>query len=74
MTPEDFPESLREDYDWIVIHLTGFGPRLGPRNEIWRGGIESTMSRVQRKTGVKIAKRVLKLREDLASHLGRREL
>ena len=71
ITAEDFPEKLREDYNWIVTHLTRFGPRLGASSEICRGAIESTMSRVQRRTGVKIAKRVLKLRHDLATHLGR---
>jgi hypothetical protein len=71
ITAEDFPENLRADYNWIVTRLTRFGPRLGHRNETWRGAVESTMRRVQRKTGVEIAKRVVKLREDLANHLGR---
>lgn len=70
---DDFPEDLREDYNWIVMHLTRFGPRLGPKSETWRGAVENTMMRVQRKTGVKIAKRVVKLREDLANRLGRRD-
>jgi hypothetical protein len=69
---EDFPESLREDYNWIVVHLTRFGPRLGQRSESWPAAIENTMGRIKRQTGVKIAKRLVKLREDLAAHLGRR--
>jgi len=54
ITAEDFPESLRADYNWIVGRLTSFGPRLGQRNETWRGAVESTMRRVQRKTGVEL--------------------
>jgi len=70
---EDSPENLRDDYNWIVTHLTRFGPRLGQKTEIWPAAVGNTMSRINRQTGVKIAKRLVKLREDRANHLDRRD-
>ena len=39
------------------------------KGEVWRGSVENTMNRIKRSTGVKIAKRLVQLREDLGNHL-----
>ena len=49
--------------------LTRFGPIRDYKGEVLRGSVENTLSRIKRATGVKIAKRLVKLHGDLGAHL-----
>ncbi len=55
MTSE-FPEELQPDFDWVMNQLTRYPARH--RNE---GSLGGTMARIKRKTGVKIAERILRM-------------
>lgn len=54
----DFPDELQSDFEWIMCQLTRY-----PARHRLEGSIEGTMGRIQRRTGVKIAKRLLSLFE-----------
>lgn len=57
---DDFPSHLQADWDWIKQQLTRYGPIVGPSGQI-RSSVENTMNKIQNRTGVKIAERILKL-------------
>jgi hypothetical protein len=65
----DFPDHLRSDWLWIVNQMTRYGPLEDHRGNAWRGSLENTMKRIRRMTGVRIAKRLLQLRDSLRDHL-----
>jgi hypothetical protein len=46
-----------------------YGPLEDHRGNAWRGSLENTMKRIRRMTGVRIAKRLLQLRDSLRDHL-----
>ena len=50
----EFPKELQADFEWIIGQLTRY-----PARHRREGSIEGTMARIQRKTGVNIAKRIL---------------
>ena len=54
---EDFPEELREDFEWVISESTKFHSEM-PK---YRGDIEETMRRIRNSTGEKIAQRIFKL-------------
>ena len=56
---EHFPESLQSDWEWIHKELTKFGPLTREDGSIFRGSVEHTCSKINKKTGVKIAKKIL---------------
>lgn len=56
---EHFPEKLQSDWEWIHNELTRFGPLRREDGSIFRGSVEHTCSKIKKKTGVKIAKRIL---------------
>jgi hypothetical protein len=55
MTSE-FPEELQSDFDWVMHQLTQH-----PARHQHEGTIEASMARIKRKTGVKIAERILRM-------------
>ena len=66
---KDFPEHLRADWRWVYAQLTRYGPILDYKGNVDRGSVENTMNRIQRSTGVKIAKKLVYLHEQLSVFL-----
>ena len=62
---DDFPEELRADWHWIDTQLTKYEPRNEYEREI--GQVQTTLMRIKRKTGVKIAERIYYLYEQICS-------
>lgn len=60
LMPSEFPPPLRADFEWIINQLTRF-----PARHKHEGPMEATMAKIQNRTGVKIAQRVLTLFEDI---------
>ena len=60
----EFPEQLREDFEWIMEHLTRYDA-IGPEERI-----EATMNRIKNSTGEKIAKRIFALYGELQEMRG----
>ena len=58
---DDFPPEYRKEWCWVIRELTKFGPLLDYKGEVWRGSVENTMRRIQKKTGSKIAKKIYEL-------------
>ena len=52
----EFPEELQSDFDWVMHQLTRY-----PARHQHEGTIAGTMARIKRKTGVKIAERILRM-------------
>lgn len=65
----DLPDHLKADWSWIMGQLTKFGPVHNWKGEVSRGSVENTLSRIKNATGVKIAKRLVRLHEDLQTYL-----
>lgn len=61
LNKEQFPKKLQSDWDWIHKELTKFGPLKREDGSIFRGSVEHTCSKIQNKTGVKIAKKILEI-------------
>ena len=66
----DLPTQMQPDYRWVMAQLTRFGPKLDWKGELYRGSVEHTLERIQNSTGSKIAARLVKIRSQLARHLG----
>jgi len=66
LRPEDFPESLREDFCWIMQELTRW-----PGRHKREGRIEATMARIRRKTGRRIAEHIWKMFVEIPGLRGR---
>jgi hypothetical protein len=62
---DDFPPELQKDWRWVMDQLTKFGPIYGQKGEIRFGSVEHTMRRVKKKTGVRIAEKLVDLYEAL---------
>lgn len=58
---EHFPEKLQPDWKWIQKELTKFGPLKREDGSIFRGSVDHTCSKIKKKTGVKIAKKILNI-------------
>jgi hypothetical protein len=58
---EDFPEHLRDDFNWIIKQLTKYKSEI-PKYE---GNIDATMRRIKNSTGQKIAERIFKLYSEI---------
>ena len=65
---EHFPENLQSDWEWIHKELTKFGPLIREDGSIFRGSVEHTCSKIKKKTGVKIAQKILDIYLDLESN------
>lgn len=59
VTEKDFPEELKEDYNWIKEKLTKKDPLFD------EGSVRATLHGIHNKTAVKIAERILYLRNRL---------
>lgn len=60
----DFPDHLKKDWMWICEQLTRFEPPYEGR-----GRVEYTLSKIQNRTGRKIAERIVTLYHELESYL-----
>lgn len=60
----ELPGDLRTDFEWIKRMLTRREPRWEDDNRI-----KASLARMRNSTGVKIAKRILKLKETLGRRL-----
>lgn len=56
---EHFPEILQSDWEWVQKELKRYGPLKKEDGSIFLGSVEHTCSRIKKKTGVKIAKKML---------------
>ena len=65
---EHFPENLQSDWEWIHKELTKFEPPIREDGSIFRGSVDYTCSKIKKKTGVKIAKKLLDIYLDLESN------
>lgn len=63
--PRDLPEELRADYEWIVTMPTRY-----PKRFEREGAINHTLSRMQNRTWVKVAQRIVYLSDRLRAILG----
>ncbi len=61
--PEGVPEELRSDIEWIHNQLTRFSP-IGAE-----GNLRATMRSIRKKTGVKIAHRILYVYDRLRNYV-----
>ena len=61
LTPEHIPDSLRKDYEWIVIQLTKREPQIDYQGRVQKGSVEVTLQHMRNSTGVKIAEKLLQL-------------
>lgn len=62
---EHFPEILQSDWEWVLKELKKFGPLIREDGSIFRGSVENTCDRIKKKTGVKIARKILTIYEYL---------
>ena len=65
----DFPEELREDWNWIVKTLTKKVPVVGEDGEVFTWSVDNTLRLMRNKTGSIIAKRILMLSDRLRGYL-----
>ncbi len=71
LTEQDFPDHLRRDWLWVIEQMSRYGPLEDQYGNAWRGSIENTMRKIRRVTGVKIAQRLIFLRNELEDYLDR---
>ena len=69
VSEDDFPEHLRDDWQWIIAQLIRFGPVRHADGTIFVGALENTLSRIKNSTGAKIAERIVSLQAELESYL-----
>jgi hypothetical protein len=63
LTPQHFPEHLREDFAWVMSQLTRYAPEIDFEGKVQKGAVEKTCQMIRRSTGVKIAERLLFLHD-----------
>jgi len=59
----DFPIDLQKDWRWISKQISQRGPIAGADGTVHIGSVENTMQRIQNRTAVKIAERLLALHQ-----------
>lgn len=76
--PEDLPEDLRGDYEWIHDQLTKYDEmypgqknslQQAGRKDLLPGSVLATLSRIKNRTGVKIADRIFKIYVELEERM-----
>ncbi len=67
LKPKDFPPEFQKDWEWVLQQLTKYGPIVRDDGSVFRGSVENTMSRIKRKTGAKIARKIYELHDHLNS-------
>lgn len=65
LKPEDFPEELRKDWEYIVKSLNRFGPIYDYKSEVSVGSVQHTLRRIKNRTGSKIAEKFFHLFSEL---------
>jgi len=67
VSSHDLPETLREDFDWIMQKLTAREPRFaGPT--VWETTADASVARMRTNTAVKVAQRIAYISERLRSN------
>jgi hypothetical protein len=66
---QDFPDSLKNQWRWIKLQVTKFGPREDEIGHIYQGSIDNTLGRIKNSTGTKIAAAIVALEGDLEGYL-----
>ena len=61
VTEKDFPEELKADYNWVIEKLTNKNPVFD------EGSVRGTLFGMHTKTAVKIAEKILLIRNSLES-------
>ena len=61
LTPAHFPVHLREDFEWVIAHLTKNEPRLNCEGFVQKSSVQVSLKRMRNSTGVKIAETLLRL-------------
>lgn len=64
----DFPDHLKEKWRWIRSELTKFGPIMDG-DSVLEGAVDHTLRRIKNSTGVKIAKAIVSLEDELEGYL-----
>ena len=62
---DHLPDELKQDHDWIMTQLTKHKPSRNYRGDVVKGSVEVSLGRMRNSTGVKIAKRLLYIRDRL---------
>jgi hypothetical protein len=68
-SPDDFPETLRGDFMWIVDKFRSTGPLWEEDREIMVRRIESALLAMDEHLAVEIARHLIALESRLGSHL-----
>jgi len=58
---EHFPNELQSDWEYVLKSLKKSGPILREDGSVFIGSVENTCRRMKKKTGVKIAEKILEL-------------
>jgi hypothetical protein len=58
---DDLPQSVREDFLWVEAQLTKRDPLYNHKGEVISGSVNQSLFHMRRSTGVKIAKRLLRI-------------
>lgn len=66
LTENDFPEELKKDWLDINKALTKYPPFIDYKGDVAIGSVGMTMRRIKRKTGVKIAQKIVNLQYKIA--------
>jgi len=66
LSPEEFPESLREDFELVIRESTKHESNI-PEH---RSNLEITMKRIRNSTGKKIAEKIFNIYSDIQSIRG----
>jgi hypothetical protein len=64
LRPEDFPDELRQDWQYIIKSLKKFEP-IYHKGEVSVGSVQHTLRRIKNRTGSKIAERFFHLFSEL---------
>lgn len=69
VTDSDLPEHLKADFEWIKAQLLTKPPLVAQESQtIVSGSLEQTLHLMQRTTGIRIAERIVYLRDKLHEH------
>ena len=61
LNENDFPNELKEDWNWIIKNMTKEEPRYLSNGKMLFSSIENTMKSIHNSTGSKIAERIFNL-------------
>lgn len=68
LTKDQFPSEVQSDWEWILKELKKYGPLIREDGTIFKSSVEHTCIRIKKKTGVKIANRILAVYIYLVNH------